>query len=200
MIKLKEAHFLSSASNFRQAPQAECAEIVCVGRSNVGKSSFINLFTGQKGLAKSSSTPGKTQLINFFNLVFECNGERVPLKLIDLPGFGYAKVSKQIKASWEKNLLDFLCQRRSIKLFLHLIDSRHIGLENDRRVEEFLSSIKLGDQKILKVYTKADKLKNGEKKRFLARGEILISTLKTEHTMPLQELHLKIFQDALGRE
>lgn len=199
--KILSPSFITSASNISQCPQADCLEIVALGRSNVGKSSFINLFMGKNGLAKSSSTPGKTQLINFFGAEFIQGEENIPFKLIDLPGFGYAKVSKEQKKSWEYNLLEFLSKRTSIKLFLHLIDSRHLELNNDLFVSEFLNKLIRGDQAVLQIYTKADKLKNQAKSSLLAKGKVLISTNQNESkTTPISTLRAKVIAMALGRE
>lgn len=198
---IKDAGFLTSASNILQCPEPQSIEIACLGRSNVGKSSFINWFLEKRGLAKSSSTPGKTRLINFYQASF-C-GDEVPIafRIIDLPGFGYAKVSKDQKKIWEKNLLEFLEKRRSIKLFLHLIDSRHPNLLIDQEVNQFLKTLCRGDQKFLKLYTKADKLKNQEKIAFISRKENLISTLANESKItPLNVLQEQIIKTALGQE
>lgn len=197
-----EASFLLSASNLSECPIPDQIEIVCLGRSNVGKSSFINFFLGKKGLAKSSSTPGKTRLINFFQAFYLSNeGERIAFKIIDLPGFGYAKVSKDQKKLWEKNLAIFLKQRQSIKLFLHLIDSRHLDLKIDQEVRGFLKELCRGDQKVIEILTKADKLKNQEKNKLLASKKILISTLRPEEkTTSLEALQRGIIDLALGRE
>lgn len=157
-IQILESAFITSATNPKNAPSPYTSEIVFLGRSNVGKSSLINALLNAP-LAKSSSTPGKTQLINFFSSLWLKENQKIPLSFVDLPGFGYAKVSKSIKKEWEKNLLDFLLSRQSIKLFLHLVDSRHIDLDIDRSVGEFLQEICKGDQGILRIYTKADKLK-----------------------------------------
>lgn len=200
--KIIESSFLLSASNYLQCPQPDQIEIVCLGRSNVGKSSFINFFLGKKGLAKSSSTPGKTRLINFFQALYLSDQEeKIAFKMIDLPGFGYAKVSKDQKKLWEKNLLIFLERRKSIKLFLHLIDSRHLQLEIDQEVREFLKQLCKGDQKIVEIFTKADKLKNQEKNRLFFSGKFLISTLRPEEkTTPLEILQTRVIDLALGRE
>lgn len=199
--KILSPSFLTSASKLKECPSADCIEIAILGRSNVGKSSFINLFLGKSGLAKSSSTPGKTQLINFFGAEYAEDESKIAFKIIDLPGFGYAKVSKEQKQLWEKNLMEFLSQRKSIKLFLHLIDSRHPKLENDMAVSKFLQSFVAGDQKILEIFTKADKLKNQEKMSFLSQGKILVSTnLNEPKTTPLSEVRKAVIYQALGRE
>lgn len=199
--KIFSPSFLTSASKLKECPSADCIEIAILGRSNVGKSSFINLFLGKSGLAKSSSTPGKTQLINFFGAEYVEEESKIAFKIIDLPGFGYAKVSKEQKQLWEKNLMEFLSQRKSIKLFLHLIDSRHPKLENDMAVSKFLQSFVAGDQKILEIFTKADKLKNQEKMSFLSQGKILVSTnLNEPKTTPLSEVRKAVIYQALGRE
>ncbi len=157
MVQVLESRFLSSASSIDNAPSPSTTEIVCLGRSNVGKSTFINALLN-KPLAKSSATPGKTPLINFFYSLCAMRNERIPLTLIDLPGFGYAKVSKSLKNEWQKHLLPFLSNRPSIKLFLHLVDSRHTDMEADIMMNEVLKSICRGDSRIMRIYTKADKL------------------------------------------
>jgi GTP-binding protein len=154
-------------------------EVVFVGRSNVGKSSLLNSLTGRKSLAKSSSTPGKTRLINFFDLKVDMEGEPHALRFVDLPGFGYAKVAKSIKEEWEKSLTEFLLNRESIRLFIQLIDARHEELANDRDVREFLDSIKRPDQEIIEVFTKTDKLKQNDLAKLKNRhpGGIFVSNL-----------------------
>ncbi|WP_276890089.1 ribosome biogenesis GTP-binding protein YihA/YsxC [Helicobacter japonicus] len=160
-IQVVESHFLISASNANNAPAPKDSEIVCLGRSNVGKSTFINTILN-KPLAKSSATPGKTQLINFFTSLWIYENERIPLTFIDLPGFGYAKVSKSLKAQWEEHLFHFLQTRQSLKLFLHLVDSRHINTQKDQIMSGLLEKISHNDQYILRIYTKADKLTQNE--------------------------------------
>lgn len=199
--RIKNASFLFSASHIGQCQQAQSIEIACLGRSNVGKSSFINFFLEKRGLAKSSSTPGKTRLINFYGACYVENGETIPFRIVDLPGFGYAKVSKDQKKIWEKNLLEFLEKRRSIKLFLHLIDSRHLNLKIDAEVREFLKTLCKGDQRIVEIFTKADKLKNQEKNALLSSGKHLISTFVNESKITaLDRLQKHIINSALGRE
>jgi GTP-binding protein len=142
-VKIKAVKFLKSAQSIKDSIEPTFSEVVFMGRSNVGKSSFLNSLTNQK-IAKISSTPGKTKLINFFEVVYENELKTI---FVDLPGFGYAKVSKKEQENWEKNLNRFISQRNSIKLFIHLRDARHPNLEIDNRVDEYLNYIKNGDQK-----------------------------------------------------
>jgi GTP-binding protein len=159
VVKIKDAVFVKSAPSMQETVAEGVSEIAFIGRSNVGKSSIINALTNKKGLAKSSSTPGKTRLINFFDIKFTDGENDFLARLVDLPGFGYAKVSKSMKHEWQKNLTEFIKKRSSIRLFIHLIDSRHPSLDIDRDVQDYLQEIKKADQEILLVFTKADKLK-----------------------------------------
>ena len=149
--------FIKSAPSIKEAIEPKFLEVALIGRSNVGKSSFLNSFTNQK-IAKVSQTPGKTRLINFFEI--EDNGKKYIL--VDLPGFGYAKVSKSLQKEWGKNLDEFLRNRFNIKLFIHLRDARHPKLEIDENVDNYLKSFLKPDQQILTVFTKIDKLKQNE--------------------------------------
>jgi GTP-binding protein len=184
MIKLTQAQFTTSAQSLADSPSPDKAEIAFLGRSNVGKSSLLNSLTKRKNLAKSSSTPGKTQLINYFDVVFKDYEQSCDYfaRFVDLPGFGYAKVSKSLKESWHRNLTQFLEQRSSLQIFIHLRDSRHPDLEIDENVQEFLSQIKRGDQLILTVFTKTDKLKQSElgKLRHKFPEAIFVSNLKNK--------------------
>ena len=165
MIEIINAAFITSAPNVKAAPPSmEQNEVVFMARSNVGKSSLLNALTGRKNLAKVSSTPGKTKLINYFDVTFidRDTQERLHAKFVDLPGFGYAKVSKTQKRDWEKNLTDYISKRKQIKIFVHLIDSRHPDLDIDRDVFAFLSGIVDSSQVILQVFTKTDKLNQKE--------------------------------------
>lgn len=162
MITVKDAFFVKSASNIEETTPEIISEVAFIGRSNVGKSSIINALTNKKGLAKSSSTPGKTRLINFFDVTLSKDDALFHCQLVDLPGFGYAKVSKSMKASWQKNLTNYIEKRVSIRLFVHLIDSRHPFLDIDGEVNDFLHSIVRPDQQILLIFTKSDKLGQSE--------------------------------------
>ena len=165
MVEIVDAKFITSAPNISKAPESpEQNEVVFMARSNVGKSSLLNALTNHKGLAKVSSTPGKTRLVNYFDVSFidRENGKKSYAKFVDLPGFGYAKVSKSIKYDWEKNLTDYISQREQIKLFVHLIDCRHPHLDIDTSVSEFLTQNARESQYILQIFTKIDKLNQKE--------------------------------------
>lgn len=161
--KLHKAEFVKSAQGVKDSLPEDRSEVVFMGRSNVGKSSTINTLTNRKNLAKSSSTPGKTQLINFFDVVYKDENQEYPIRLVDLPGFGYAKVSKTLKEAWQYNLLEFIKNRVSIRLFVHLRDARHPHEEIDEDVLSNLNKIVRPDQKILTVFTKIDKLNQKER-------------------------------------
>lgn len=182
-MKIIDAQFMQSAQSLKDSPSPDVAEVAFLGRSNVGKSSLLNTLTKRKGLAKSSSTPGKTQLINYFNIKFKNDDEAVPhlfARFVDLPGFGYARVSKSLKEDWNRNLTNYLQKRECLQIFIHLIDARHTTLEIDQNVNEFLHTIKRGDQIIVNAFTKIDKLKQNDLqklKRAYPDG-IFISNLK----------------------
>ena len=281
MIYPSSAQFITSAANIGSAPEFAMSEVAFLGRSNVGKSSLINALVGRKNLAKSSSTPGKTQLINFFEVKFkqklaasadgsqnetspdlaskealgsaancaqdhaeaaaseqnskqksvlnlksasadfrsdretdlaagfapnsaqssELNftgrsalslagnpafsdlaslGENISLIFVDLPGFGYAKVCKKLHYIWQKNLDEFIKERLNIKLFVHLIDARQFDLAIDKNLQNYLASFLRGDQKVVRLYTKADKLNQSERAKLLRHDPqaVLVSTLK----------------------
>lgn len=196
---LSEAKFQTSAQNIKQCPPPLLSEVAFLGRSNVGKSTFINLICNQKGLAKSSSTPGKTQLMNFFLTQWRDKDSQEILKihLVDLPGFGYAKVSKTQKEIWDKNLVEFLNKRDCIRLFVHLVDSRHPNLEIDENLLEFLSKFLRGDQKILRVFTKFDKLNANEQNKLknTYKDALFSSSLKKNN---LEELRNILVSKTLG--
>ncbi|NPA82722.1 MAG: YihA family ribosome biogenesis GTP-binding protein [Epsilonproteobacteria bacterium] len=185
MIKIVKADFLTSATSIKDSVSEGISEAVFLGRSNVGKSSFINSLTDRKNLAKSSSTPGKTKLINFFDITFmdDETKEKYIARFIDLPGFGYAKASKDQKKIWQKNLTEFIEKRKSIRLFIFLRDARHFELPIDLEVEKFLENLKRKDQKIIQIFTKSDKLKQKDisalKKKY--PDAILVSNLKKKN-------------------
>ena len=130
-MNITNAVFFKSVSTPSGLPDENFPEIVFVGRSNVGKSTLLNSLTRVKGLAKTSSTPGKTRLINYFRI-------NEGLYFVDLPGYGYAAVGQQEKAQWGRLLEVYIESRRSIALVLLLIDSRHPDLASDREMAAFL--------------------------------------------------------------
>jgi GTP-binding protein len=182
MIDIINAKFIVSAPSIKLAPVEELPEVAFLARSNVGKSSLLNSLVNHKGMAKVSATPGKTQLINFFNLEFRNTEDdsRLEARFVDLPGFGYAKVAKSIKAQWQRSLTQFIAEREQIKLFIHLIDARHPDLEIDADVDTYLAEILEEDQVLLHVFTKMDKLNQKElgalKKQY--PGALMISNTK----------------------
>lgn len=194
---ITSAKFISSLDKFDKNFAPHFSEVAFLGRSNVGKSSLINSLCKQKKLAKSSATPGKTQLINFFEVLCKKDEDKFSIHFIDLPGFGYAKVSKNLKEIWNKNLDEFLKLRSSIKLFVHLIDSRHTNLDIDLNLDEYLKSFLKPDQRILKVFTKCDKLNQSEKAKLKNnfKDAILISNL---NKIGLDDLEHEIIKQTLG--
>lgn len=178
--RIVEANFVKSAQSIADSLPEDMSEVVFLGRSNVGKSSTLNSLTQRKNLAKSSATPGKTQLINFFETRYLYDEQSYPVRFVDLPGFGYAKVSKSLKEIWQKNLVEFIQHRVSIRLFIHLRDARHPHAKIDDDVEKYISEFIRPDQKYLTVFTKTDKLNQKEKAKLKREfpGSITLSNLK----------------------
>jgi len=178
--RVVEAEFIKSAQSIADSLPEDMSEVVFLGRSNVGKSSTLNTLTQRKNLAKSSATPGKTQLINFFETRYLYNEKSYPVRFVDLPGFGYAKVSKSLKEVWQKNLVEFIHHRVSIRLFIHLRDARHPHAKIDDDVENYISEFIRPDQKYLTVFTKIDKLNQKERAKLKREfpGSIALSNLK----------------------
>lgn len=145
------ARFLTAATRIEQAPEDQGREVVFAGRSNAGKSSAINALCHQKALARTSKTPGRTQQLIFFSL----DAER---RLVDLPGYGYARVSEAVKLHWQTHMADFLERRRSIVGLVIVMDIRHPLAEYDRHMLAWASR---GDLPALLLLTKADKLGRG---------------------------------------
>ncbi len=135
-MKIKNAKFLTSAPTIKECPDLNLPEFALIGRSNVGKSSFINSLVNIKGLAKTSNTPGKTKLINLFNV----NDSFV---FADLPGYGFAKVSGKTQNLWQKNLENYLLNRTCIVSLIHFVDSRHELQNNDVQMAEWINFNKL---------------------------------------------------------
>lgn len=198
MIKIVEAKFLTSSTSKNNLLEEGINEVAFLGRSNVGKSSFINTLCNKKNLAKKSSTPGKTRLINFFEVVYKKDEEKYMARFVDLPGFGYAKVSKSLQEEWSKNLTDFINSRVSIRTFIHLLDARHPTQKIDEDVRKYLHTIKREDQQIIEIFTKIDKLNQKElsklKKEF--PNALMVSNLKKRG---IQEANNAIFYSLFGK-
>ncbi len=197
--RVVEAEFIKSAQSIADSLPEDMSEVVFLGRSNVGKSSTLNSLTQRKNLAKSSATPGKTQLINFFETRYLYNEQSYPVRFVDLPGFGYAKVSKSLKEVWQKNLVEFIQQRVSIRLFIHLRDARHPHAKIDDDVENYISEFIRPDQKYLTVFTKIDKLNQKERAKLKKDfpGSITLSNLKKNGH---DKVHKIILQTIFGVE
>lgn len=159
IVALEAAEFLKSASNLEQCPPDLGAEVAFCGRSNAGKSSALNALTGQKKLARTSKTPGRTQLINFFRL----NND---LRLVDLPGYGYAKVPPKMKEAWQKNIDEYLRARQSLKGLVLVMDIRHPMKAFDEMMLDWSLEAELSTHILL---TKADKLKRGPQQSTLLK-------------------------------
>ncbi len=154
-----------SAVNPNQYPDTPFPDLAFAGRSNVGKSSFINKVLGRKSLARTSSKPGKTATINFYN-IDDC------LNFVDLPGYGYAKVSKEEKKKWSTMIETYLKSRPTLSQVILIVDSRHAPTENDTVMLNFIRAV---CGRAVVVASKLDKLKNSERDDALRR---VISTLR----------------------
>jgi len=195
--RVVEAYFVKSAQSIADSLAENMSEVVFLGRSNVGKSSTLNSLTQRKNLAKSSATPGKTQLINFFETRYLYEEQSYPVRFVDLPGFGYAKVSKTLKEVWQKNLVEFIQHRVSIRLFIHLRDARHPHAKIDNDVEMYISEFIRPDQKYLTVFTKIDKLNQKERNKLKREfpSSITVSNLKKNGH---DKVHFEILDSIFG--
>jgi len=152
-MKIKSAEFLKSAMLPEQFPRDGRPEFAFAGRSNVGKSSLLNRLLNRRGLAKTSSTPGKTQTINFFTV-------NDAIYLVDLPGYGYAKVPRDVKQKWHKAMNDYLVNRPPLRLVVQLVDSRHAPTAKDAEMLGLLETAKVP---ALIVATKIDKVAKSQR-------------------------------------
>lgn len=152
LLNTHNASILLSAANQSHYPDDNLPEIALAGRSNVGKSSFINTILGRKNLARTSSKPGKTQLLNFFNIDDK-------LRFVDVPGYGYAKVSKSERAKWGKMIEEYLTTRDNLRAVVSLVDLRHEPSTEDIQMYEFLKYYEIP---VIVVATKADKIPRGK--------------------------------------
>jgi GTP-binding protein len=145
-----DAEFVISAGRPEQFPAETLPEIAFLGRSNVGKSSLLNCLTGQKGLAFTSARPGCTQLVNFYRVGDEFN-------FVDLPGYGYARVPKDITSQWKELIEQYLLQRRSLELCFLILDARRGWMDKDLELKQWLE---FHNRRYLVIATKTDKLKS----------------------------------------
>ncbi|HOA97483.1 ribosome biogenesis GTP-binding protein YihA/YsxC [Acetivibrio saccincola] len=157
-LNINNAKYELSAVKPSQYPVSDLPEVTFVGRSNVGKSSLINSLLNRKNLAKVAATPGKTQVINFYNIDNK-------LYFVDLPGYGYAKVSKGVQASWAKFIETYLVKREQLKLIVMLVDIRHSPTSHDKLMHDWILSMELP---YLVVATKKDKVPRSKIKPRLA--------------------------------
>ena len=170
-MKIVSADFIKSAFEEADWPRDQKPEIAFLGRSNVGKSSLMNSLLGVRGLARTSSTPGRTQAVNFF-LINE------KFRFVDLPGYGYARAPKDVKAKWNTAATDYLASRAQLVLSIHLVDSRHEPTKQDLQLHEWLVH---HDRPHLIVATKSDKLSNNELRKNIERTR---RVLKSDEVVP----------------
>ncbi|MGD8778992.1 MAG: ribosome biogenesis GTP-binding protein YihA/YsxC [Ignavibacteria bacterium] len=150
---MKNARFLKSVFHLKDLPKLKLPEVILCGRSNVGKSSFLNSLFNSKNLAKTSSSPGKTRSLNYYSVDDK-------IYLVDLPGFGYAKVSESERRNWEKLVNNYIKSDRDISLAFHFIDSRHKPFDLDIALNAYLRELEIPYYVIL---SKVDKLNQKEK-------------------------------------
>ena len=164
-MEVRHINFVKSAENLTQMPDEGLPEVAFIGRSNVGKSALLNMLCRRKSLARISATPGKTQTFNFY----EVNHE---MYFVDIPGYGYARVSKKARAQWRRNIVSYLTQRVSLRAVLHLVDSRHPPTDLDKEVMLLLRETHA--ERFL-VLTKADKLSGNTIQRSIRTAQEALS-------------------------
>jgi|TARA_R110000822_G_scaffold187752_8_gene326572 GTP-binding protein len=193
-ISFNQVRYLLSAPTIKQCPDDVGKEVAFAGRSNAGKSSAINTLTNNSKLARTSKTPGRTQLLNFFSLTED-------LRLVDLPGYGFAKVPKAMKKEWDKNLACYLQERQSLCGLVMLMDIRHPLQEYDWQMIRWASQAGMPIHLLL---TKADKLKNGPAKSVLLdvqrqlADERLTDNISIQTFSSLKKVGLKELKQALN--
>ena len=186
-MKINKSDLLSIAVKESQYPEGKCPEIAFAGRSNVGKSSLLNLLTGRKKLARTSGSPGKTRTINFYTI----NDDE--FRIVDLPGYGYAKVSKSISAGWGDMIERYLKSRENLIQVVLLVDIRHKPTEQDKQMYQWIKHYGFGG---LIVATKGDKVKKSQlaknlnliKKTLELDSDAVIITTSTLKKTGIEEL------------
>jgi GTP-binding protein len=189
-MKITSASFVKSAFEEAHWPRDARPEVAYLGRSNVGKSSMINSLLKVKGLARTSNTPGRTQALNFFLI-----NER--FYFVDLPGYGFARVPREVRAQWGQLVTDYLAKRDSLVLSIHIVDSRHEPTTLDLQLREWL----LAEGKpFLTVATKSDKLSQNESHKNLARARKMLDAVGSSGTAAGGELLAYSATTGRGRE
>jgi len=177
----QQTRFIMGTPDSRRVPPDNGAEVAFAGRSNAGKSSALNVITGQRSLARISKAPGRTREINFFEV---CEG----IRLVDLPGYGYAKVSKSMQAQWQRNIARYLETRQSLCGVVLLMDVRHPLKEYDQQVLNWCYAAELQTHVLL---TKADKLKRGPAQSALLQTRKALESLHPEASIQLFSAHTR---------
>ena len=165
MIRVLDARFLTTAVEEAGWPAPEVPEIAFVGRSNVGKSSMINALTGRRKLVRVSNTPGRTRTLNFFDVLLERDGSRRTVRLADLPGYGFARVSRAERASWEAMITPYLEKRSSLRGVVAIVDAEVGATADDVRTLAYLVA---AGRRVLVAATKLDRLGKSHRKPRLA--------------------------------
>lgn len=187
IFNYQQTRFLTSAPDIRALPDDSGIEVAFAGRSNAGKSSALNTLTRQNSLARTSKTPGRTQLINTFHLADN-------KRLIDLPGYGFAKVPLEVKEKWQKSLSEYLIKRKSLKGIVVLMDIRHPLKDLDQQLVHWAVQSGLS---VLILLTKADKLSPGPRKKTLLEvrdasmafmGDVTVEAFSSLNKFGLTEL------------
>ena len=183
----QQTRFILGTPDSRQGPPDTGAEVAFAGRSNAGKSSALNVITGQRALARISKAPGRTREINFFEVCED-------IRLVDLPGYGYARVSRSMKGQWQRNIARYLETRQSLCGVVLLMDVRHPLKDYDQQVLSWCQAAGLHTHVLL---TKADKLKRGPAQSALLQTRKALQRLHPEASIQLFSAHTRAGNEAL---
>ena len=181
---IRSAEYVASAVKYEQYPAGEAPEIAMAGRSNVGKSSLINAFLGRRNLARTGNTPGKTQTLNFYRV-------NEMWYFVDLPGYGYAKVSKTVNAGWRPMIENYLKKREQLRAVIQIVDIRHTPSSQDVEMQQWLLDMKIPT---LIVATKADKIARGQWPKHLKAIARALAVPETSMILPFSA------QTGIGKE